>query len=186
MPELEVRKTTNTLFNALEEDVDQRISRATGIDAYDDLFRLVTGSQLSRRDSLKPIWEGMYVLFQFRNVLAHGREISAARLSAYWIKEPWLDQFTGGYKRAEEYLVKRKLISKGFWDSDSEHLFFSDDVADHFWCLSSDFVREVQASVDAEDRAVFAEVLLNGASSPDDMAAEQSPAGDVLKAAPEE
>lgn len=73
MPELEVRKTTNTLFNALEEDVDKRISRATGIDAYDDLFRLVTGSQLSRRDSLKPIWEGMCVLFQFRNMLAHGR-----------------------------------------------------------------------------------------------------------------
>lgn len=82
--------------------------------------------------------------------------------------------------------MKRKLISKGFWDSDSEHLFFSGDVADHFWCLSRDFVREVQASVDAEDRAVFAEVLLDGASSPDDMAAEQPPAGVVLKAAPVE
>ena len=178
MPEFEVRKTTNTLFKALEMDVEQRISRATGIKAYDELFSLVTETKLSRRRELQPMWEGICTLFQFRNVLAHGREISASRLSAYWLEQPWLDEFAGGYKHAEEYLKKRKLIETGFWDTESPHLFFSDEVADHFWTLAQQFISEIRTSLDPTDRAVFDEMLDDPEEPEDRNGAEQEHAAD--------
>lgn len=151
VPDFEIRKTINTLFNALEEDLQTRISRATGVDAYETLIELLTGTRIGQSKKVRESWEGIQVLFQFRNVLAHGRAISASRLSAYWIKEPWQENFSGGYKRAEEYLFKGGLLECKFMDSDQFDLYFTDAVADHFWGLARSFITHVIATFEAPD-----------------------------------
>lgn len=155
-PEFSARKTTNTLFNGLVGDLEQRISRATGADAYNDLFGVITGMKLTEREPIKAKWEGIATLFQFRNVLAHGREISASQMKAYWIEQPWLDQYTGGYKRAEDYLKKHQLITERFWTTKNEHLYFSDQISDHFWSVALGFVRTVYECSDADDQQALA------------------------------
>lgn len=167
MPDLDVRRPMNMLFNALAEDLQLRISRSTGIEPYINLVNLLTGVKLLQNKEVAELWEGITVLFQFRNVLAHGREIRAARVSAYWIKEPWQDQFSGGYANAEKYLLKRGLIDKGFMDSDHLDLFFTDPIADHFWSLSSDFVTRVAHSLGEEDRTDVLKMLSEETTSPE-------------------
>ena len=162
MPDFDVRKTTNILFNALEEDLEIRISRSTGVEPYRDLLEALTGTAISQNQKVKELWEGVNVLFQFRNVLAHGREISASRLSAYWIKEPWQEKFSGGYKRAEEYLFKVGLLERGFMDSDKRDLYFTYAVADHFWDLAHNFVVRVLDALDAQDKEAVDKALSEG------------------------
>ncbi|TET47533.1 MAG: hypothetical protein E3J57_04260 [Dehalococcoidia bacterium] len=162
MPEFEIRRTTNTLFNALEEDLEIRISRSTGISTYLDLINLLTGNTISQNPKIGELLEGINILFQFRNVLAHGREISAARLSAYWIKEPWQEIFLGGYKRAEEYLIKIGLLDSGFMDSNKVDLFFTNSIADHFWDLSSDFIARSIDALEDQDKIAVSKALSKG------------------------
>jgi len=114
------------------------------------LFELLTDQRISDNANVKSLWEGIQTLFQFRNVLAHGREISATMLSAYWIEEEWKELFSGGYKKAENYLLKNKLVDKRFVECDSTALYFNDNVADHFWELSKKIVHQISESL-AED-----------------------------------
>lgn len=165
IPEFETRKTINNLFNTLEEDLEVRISRSTGIRAYLDLIHLLTKDTPGPKNTIKQnpkigeLLEGINVLFQFRNVLAHGREISAARLSAYWIKEPWQEIFSGGYKSAEEYLIKIGLLDSGFMDSAKSDLFFTDSIADHFWDLSHNFITRLVEALGDQDKKAVVKVL---------------------------
>ena len=184
MPDFEVRKTTNTLFRALEEDLENRISRSTGISVYEQIIELLTNKKISQNEDIKELWEGIQVLFQFRNVLAHGREVSARRISAYYIKEPWKENFSGGYKRAEDYLTKVGLLDQSFMDSDKLDLFFTDPIADHFWELASKFVERCINSFIIEDKKVVDEALSIGINEAKNGNAEQSASGDAKKLRP--
>ena len=93
IPELETRKTVNVLFNNLEKDMEMKIGRTTGIQNYDLMFELLIDSKISQYDNVKPLWEGMTVLFNFRNVLAHGREVSATLVNAWNYDEEWKEFF---------------------------------------------------------------------------------------------
>jgi hypothetical protein len=166
MPELETRRTTNTLFRALEEDLEIRISRSTGIDSYLSLIELLTETShplLNKPSSKKPavskLLEGIKILFQFRNMLAHGREIRASRVSAWWINEPWQDHFSGGYGQAEQYLIKAKLLDHHFMESDNVALFFTDDIADHFWSLACSFLKAIATSLEVKDKKAVIKLL---------------------------
>lgn len=155
IPELYARKTVNRFFNSLESDIEERIARTTGVPNYDKIFELLTGERISKYNGVNALWEGIEVLFQFRNVLAHGREISASKMSAYWIEEPWKEFYSGGYKKAEDYLLKKGLIAQKFIDCDSEELYFTDGVADHFWGLSKEFVYQVSNGLPEDAKEAF-------------------------------
>lgn len=159
IPDFDTRKTTNLLFNALEEDLEIRISKSTGIRNYLDLIKLISGNKIIQNPKVGELLEGINILFQFRNVLAHGREISAIRLSAYWISEPYQEIFSGGYKHAEEYLIKVNLLDSGFMDSNRVDLFFTDAIADHFWDLSRDFIKRLIDALEDKDKEVAVKAL---------------------------
>ena len=161
IPELETRKTVNILFNNLEKDMEMRIGRTTGIQNYDSMFELLINSKISQYDNVKPLWEGMMVLFNFRNVLAHGREVSATLVNAWNYDEEWKEFFSGGYSKAEKYLQKNELISGKFTESKLDNLYFEDKIADHFWNLSLDFLRKISESLKGEEKVAFDEEVLN-------------------------
>jgi hypothetical protein len=71
-----------------------------------------------------PHWEGITTLFHFRNVLAHGRQVSAVRTligqvsnEDGTIQDRFSDEFGGSYRKVEDYLRKQKLISASFVDA---------------------------------------------------------------------
>lgn len=77
IPEFGLRRSMNVYYNRLEEDLAGRIGRAVGAAGYDDMFQLLAGQRLSQLKEVTPLWEAVTVLFSFRNVLGHGREVSA-------------------------------------------------------------------------------------------------------------
>jgi len=172
IPDFNKRKTINQFYIELEDDIKDRISRATGIQNYDYLFKLLTGKKISEINEIKSFWEGIQILFQFRNVLAHGREISASMTStsislvdkSSLVVESWEEFYCGGYKNAEDYLLKKGLIKKKFveeyFGNADGVLYFSDNVADHFWELAKDFILQLSKSLPEDVKKVFDEALL--------------------------
>ena len=95
-------------YYSLEKEVHDRIAKTTGIDNYNYLFKLLTGKELSKIDIIKLYMEGINVLFEFRNVLAHGREIKSESFCIDVANKEFYNSFMGGYKKTEEYLLKKK------------------------------------------------------------------------------
>jgi hypothetical protein len=133
--DFDLRRAINTFFQRVETELAGDIGRATGAAGYDDMFALIAGHRLSDLMGVKPLWEGITVLFNFRNVLGHGREVSA-RHYAGGIPGGFKEEFTGGYRIVEDYLRKKQLLSRKFVDAHSEFLYLSSDIADHFWQLA--------------------------------------------------
>jgi hypothetical protein len=127
----------NKLINLTEDN----ISRTTGIGNFESLFTLLSYKRTPEKYSNYVNWEGITVLFNFRNVLAHGREISTKRILAWWTDNTWQDEFKGGYNAAEKYLIKKKLIKKGFIENKSAEHLFSNKVADHFHSITKHFLK---------------------------------------------
>jgi len=161
-PKFYTRKTLNTLFNSIESELDRRISRSTGLSNYDELFNLLIDQKLSGDDRIKPLWEGIQVLFQFRNVLAHGKEVSALAHSSPQTQGEWLEDFCGGYKKAEEYLLKNKLLKKRYLDKGSEEIFFTNNIANHFYTLSQKFIRAISLSLSGPEKRAFDNAVYKG------------------------
>lgn len=159
IPDFYRRKTINILFKSIEEDIENKISRTTGIENYNAIFKLLTDKNINEFPSIKPLMEGIQVLFQFRNVLAHGREISTRLISAYWIEEPYKEFYFGGYKKAENYLLKKGLINKKFSESDSAEVYFTNVIADHFWDISKTFLKIVANSLDDDIKDTFKNII---------------------------
>jgi hypothetical protein len=155
IPDFNVRKTINRLFNGVFDDLETRISRATGPANYDDLFEIIISERISKYDLIKPLWEGVMVLFHFRNVIAHGREIAASLAQGWWTSGAWEENFSGGYRKTEDYLLKNKLIDKRFVEGSSEALYFTDDVADHFWNIAKEFIKRLSESLTGEEKKAF-------------------------------
>jgi len=83
-----------------------------------------------------------------RNALGHGREVKAYQIISV---APIEEEFHGGYRRAENYLRKRKLINKKFTDAHSDFIFLSDPVADHFLELVERVPKAISQSLAKEE-----------------------------------
>lgn len=129
MPLFEIRKPMNFFYERIEEYISEKISQTTGIDSYNKLFELLTGNSFKDEHTIANCVEGINALFHLRNVVAHGRQIYAYELEAYYIngKE---EGFYGGYKKVEDYLKKKKIIQNGFVKAE-KNVYFVDEVADH-------------------------------------------------------
>lgn len=138
-PVLELRKPLNFYYNHLEKFINKKISQCTGLDNYSSLFELFTGTSLKQHYKVSPLIEGINVLFQLRNVIAHGRQVHACEIEAYYTdgKE---EQFFGGYKKAEEYLIKNGFLSDKFICTENSKIYFTDEIADHFYSLTLKFI----------------------------------------------
>ena len=85
-------------------------------------------------------------------VFAHGRECSGRRTKAWWTEGDWKDEFAGGYKLAEDYLYKKKLIRTRFVNAESiEHL-ITNKVADHFVAQSKGFCWHISRIIEQEKK----------------------------------
>ena len=151
------QRPMNFFYHRLEEDLENRI-RSANVAAYDDMFELLMGQRLSKLPGVKPIWEGLSVLFQLRNVLGHGREVIAQHVIAYEGSKKE-EVFFGGYRKAEDYLRKNKLLKRKFTDAHSEYIFLSDAIADHFWSIARRVPKAVSKSLDDRERRAVEKAL---------------------------
>lgn len=146
IPEFELRKPMNHFFNNIEEHLHKKVSQSTGLDNYASLFELFTGTSMKQHKKIKPLYEGVNVLFQLRNVIAHGRLIHAYDVEAYYTNG--IEEFfCGGYKKAEDYLIKKGLLSDRFRDVEGSSLYFSNEIAEHFDTISHSFISALDAYI---------------------------------------
>lgn len=135
------RRINGTVMNKLIDLTEDNISRTTGIGNFESLFKLLSYKRTPEKYSDYANWEGITVLFNFRNVLPHGREISAKRILAWWTDDNWKDEFKGGYSATEKYLIKKKFIEKGVIENWSAKYLFTNKVTDHFHSISKSFLK---------------------------------------------
>lgn len=145
IPEFKLRKPMNEYFKRIEADVYQRISQSTGVDNYDILFELLLGKSFKQNELFQHILEPIQVLFQLRNVIAHAKEVSAYTVSAYWNNNTLQENFYGGYKKAENFLIKKGLLKEHYIEKQNIECFFTDDIADYFYNVSQQFTEQIQA-----------------------------------------
>jgi hypothetical protein len=146
------RRMLNSVMGNIEDYLNARVERTTGIENFGSFLELLSYKRTPAKFSDYSNWEGIRVLFNFRNVLTHGRQCSARRTKAWWVEGDWKDEFAGGYKLAEDYLVKKKLIKGRFIAKGSiEHL-FTNKVADHFVTQSKRFCRHISKIVGQEQK----------------------------------
>ena len=146
------RRILNSVMGNLEDYLMSRVKRTTGIENFGSFLELLSYKRTPEKFSDFPNWEAIRVLFNFRNVLAHGRECSGRRTKAWWTEGDWKDEFAGGYKLTEDYLYKNNLIRIRFISSESiEHL-FTNKVADHFVVQSKSFCRHISRIVGLEKK----------------------------------
>ncbi len=136
--EFELRKPKNIFFNNVIEFLNRKISQSTGIDNYNSIFELLTKESFKTNDAISPFIEGINVLYQFRNVIAHGRLIHFYEVDSHNIQEK---VYNGGYKKADDYLTKKGLLSDKIKDVGSSQIYFTNEIADHFNSLALDFTR---------------------------------------------
>ncbi|HEX3374413.1 MAG TPA: hypothetical protein VHS13_09395 [Edaphobacter sp.] len=121
------------------------------------MFELLTGNGINELAKVKPLLEGITVLFHFRNVLGHGREVSATRFHSQISSQS--EEFNGTYRKVEDYLLKTKLLKHRFVDVHSEYLFLGSEIADHFWNLVKQVPQAVVDSLSAPEAEVCSKVL---------------------------
>ncbi len=155
------RRIYNTFINNVEDHLTNQVERVTGIDNFESFFDLLSYKRMPSKYNEYPNWEGVKVLFNFRNVLAHGREVTAQRISAWWLEVDWKDDFSGGYKITENYLLKKKLITKRFIEEDSIDHFFTNKIADHFYSISKGFLR-YHSKIVAQEKRKFTFANIEG------------------------
>ncbi len=148
------RRDLNLYIKRLSKDISDRITETTGAAAYDSLFETLSGEPLSKLAAVAPLWEGITILFNYRNVLAHGREIWALREEGAKIPGGSRETFKGGYKKVEDYLIKRKLAKANFLQDGTSEQFLSNEVADHFWGLAKKVPAAISESFKGELRDI--------------------------------
>jgi hypothetical protein len=139
--QIHLRRIYNSFINKMGKDFEVRIARTSGLENFDSLIAILSYQNKPLRLKDYEYFEGMKVLFQLRNVLAHGREVSAQRVLAYWTGGGWNELFLGGYKQAENYLNKTKLINKKFTEYHRIDQIFTNKIADHFYRISKKFIK---------------------------------------------
>lgn len=145
-PNLELRKPMNYFYRNIEKYLGRKVSQSTGLDNYSSLFETFTGSSMKKYVHISPIYEGVNVLFQLRNVIAHGRQVHAYEVEAYYT-DGIEAYFNGGYKKAEDYLVKKGLMTNRFLDGESSELYFTDEIANHFSDIAQEFIKALDSYI---------------------------------------
>jgi hypothetical protein len=157
--DFETRRSMNVFYNRLEEDLSTRIARSLGAEGYNEIFELFAGIRLSNLDAMKPLWEAVTVLFNFRNVLGHGRQVTARQFDGTLVEGGLKEDFSGSYRRVEDYLRKNGLLNRRFIDASSEYIFLSDNIANHFWAIAKDVPGAVIRSLPSEESEMCASIL---------------------------
>lgn len=140
--EFGVRKTFNTMHHNISSFFHHKISQTIGLENYDGLFKLFLHKSFRQDEIIKQLIEGVNVLFQLRNVIAHGRQVYAYEVEAYYT-DGIEEHFMGGYKKAEEYLIKKKLMEHKFLEAENLDIYFTNDIADHFSDIVQEFIKEL-------------------------------------------
>ena len=157
--DLDSRRAMNTYYERIEDELSRNIGRTLGSSGYDEMFALLAGRQLSRLSKVQPLWEGITVLFNFRNVLGHGREVSARHFEGGAIPGGFREEFSGSYRTVEDYLRKKKLLARRFVEAHSEYLFLSTPIADHFCELARTLPEAVVSSLTGFEEAACRKAL---------------------------
>lgn len=137
-------------LNNLFDRTKSQISKNTGISHYKAMLNILIDNYTPTQE-MKGLEEGIEVLFQLRNVLAHGRAIrfdikTYMPYPTYEVENIEVD-FKGGYKKAEDFLYKQGLIDKKCIDTKDYHLLFSNEISDYFVDLQNKYIDECYKSI---------------------------------------
>lgn len=154
IPDFEIRKPINTFFYALKDDCEQRISKCTGVDKYNEIFKLLFVNDLKSEPLIEKNMESIRVLGQLRNVIAHGREINAHIRVSNLEEMTGEEMFIGGYRIAEDLLLKKGIISKRFIEQENVRELFSDNTADYFLKITNEFVEGLDNYINENKKVV--------------------------------
>jgi hypothetical protein len=140
------------------EVFEKDLRRGTGLDSYNSLFEKIVDRRLSELKYVKPLYEGLSSHFTLRHLLAHGRTTVFAFVEKNGKSPAWSDEhlhFPSAYKRAEDYLIKKKLmphsVSGGIWP----HPYLSNEIGDHFAAHAFDVVVAIIRSLEPDDASAF-------------------------------
>ena len=138
------RRIKNCFAENIDDYLRRKIERTTGIDKYAPILKLL--SHQRRPPQLKNFknWEGLKVLFNLRNALAHGREISGSKVRAFYLGDDWIDEFVGSYRVVEDYAIKKKLIKSKFLDKGTLEHILTNAVTDHCRSVAKEFLRYIR------------------------------------------
>ncbi len=139
-----------TLLRSSFSMIKNYSSKKTGMEHYKTIFNiLIPESDLT---TIKPFEEGIQVLYQFRNVIAHGRAIRFEERTYY--AYPDYDNevkkeidFMGGYKKVQDYLIKKGLLEQPITESLDYKSLFSDAICDHMIKVESDYYEALKKCV---------------------------------------
>ncbi|WP_143450125.1 hypothetical protein [Janthinobacterium sp. BJB304] len=135
------------LYKRLIDDLRLRVSKTTGSEGYDEIFALVVGKKANETLREPGLWENIKTLFYFRNVIAHGRAVGYKLYFPPNVGGFWEEEFSGGYKKVEDFLLKKGLLESRHIDEENNWHYFSDDVADFFWSAATSFVEKLNKTV---------------------------------------
>lgn len=127
-------------YQRLEDDLDARLRKATGVEHYVPLIEILMGEKLPKNAVFEDYFEGITTLFTLRNMFAHGR-VFEKRVLISAPKLPDEDERTEllpGYDKVVRFLIKRRLINEDRVNVKLEDI-ASDAVADFFLDLAEGF-----------------------------------------------
>jgi len=124
----------DTIEGRLDHDLLKRISTAR-FREFPDLFRLMLGKPISELVPQRKLIEGVKVLIDFRNGIAHARSI-IYETRAEDLEDDVEYEIEKQYKEVHNYLQKENLVYR-----DEE--IFNDKTADHFAGLVKPYVDAV-------------------------------------------
>jgi len=148
---LHLKDTFNCRLNL---DYIERVSAAS-YKGKTELFCVPLGKSLDELLKNQQVNEQVKTLFIFRNGLAHGRSAEYRSYSENYSGKREFEAH-GKYKTVEEYLGKRKLISKN--DTGRQDL-FSDQIADHFASLVEPYIRCVVSVLPKEQSQTMSRLV---------------------------
>jgi hypothetical protein len=135
------------LQKRLLADLRETVSATTGSERYDSLFKTVTGRKASALVADNALWEAIRVLFHFRNVIAHARAVNYTLRFPAGVGGYWEEEFSGGYKKLEDYLRARNMIDSRHIEEADDFFYFRDEIADLFWGKALAFVNTLAARI---------------------------------------
>ena len=138
------------LLNSSFSKLKEYSSKGTGMEHYKKTFQMLLPK--SDLTPLTPYEEGIQVLYQFRNVIAHGRAIRFEERTYYshidYEKETKKEiDFMGGYKKAQEYLIKKGLLNVPITESYDFKSLFSNEICDHLIEVESNYYKTLEKCV---------------------------------------
>ncbi|MDT4375822.1 hypothetical protein RO787_21055 [Blautia coccoides] len=154
---LVLSKSFRSFVNGIFKNTMQQISKNTGYNNYKNMLIQLIDDYVIPAE-MKQFEEGIVTLFEFRNVLAHGRslnfEIKTHLPYPTYHVENVEEDFRGGYKRTEEYLLKKKLINQKIIESENFYSILTNDVCNHFVEVQKRYLQECKKSIPTEFNVV--------------------------------